>query len=153
VSGGSRTATCRHVENDVTSPVKNKLALDVPGGNDGILRVMRIEEAELIVYGLKNCDMCRRAMKELIGKGHSPRLVDVRAEPLSGARIDSFLAAFGADLLNRRSTTWRGLSEVDRVRDPAALLADHPALMKRPVIDTGDVLYLGWDAATISALL
>ena len=43
--------------------------------------------------------------------------------------------------------TWRGLDEAARARPPEALLAEHPTLMKRPVIETGKVLTLGWSDA------
>jgi len=62
-------------------------------------------------------------------------------------------ARFGADLVNRKSTTWRQLSEAERQRDPRELLAEHPALMKRPLIDDGGTLYLGWGKDTQAALL
>jgi arsenate reductase len=107
----------------------------------------------MIIYGIKACDTCRKAVKALEGAGKPAELVDIRATPLSGADRARFLAAFGDDLINRRSTTWRGLSEEERQGTPEALLAAHPTLMKRPVIDTGDALYLGWDAGVRQALL
>lgn len=107
----------------------------------------------MIIYGIKACDTCRKAVKALEAAGKPAELVDIRATPLSGADRARFLAAFGDDLINRRSTTWRGLSEEERQGTPEALLAAHPTLMKRPVIDTGDALYLGWDAGVRDALL
>jgi len=107
----------------------------------------------MIVYGLKNCDKCRAAMKELAAAGKSVELVDVRDTPLAAAELARFFDAFGDKLVNTRSTTWRGLSEEARKGAPQDLLAAHPTLMKRPVIDTGAALYLGWDAAVKSALL
>ena len=104
------------------------------------------------VYGLKTCDTCRAAMKALADAGHEAVLVDIRAEPLDPALQARLLQAFGERLINRRSTTWRGLSPEDRAAGPEALLSAHPALMKRPVIDTGRALYLGWDAGVRSAL-
>jgi len=100
------------------------------------------------IYGLKTCDTCRAAMRALEGA----EFVDVRAEPLDAAVLARFLDAFGAALVNRRSTTWRGLSEAEREAAPEVLLAAHPALMKRPVIEDGSALYLGWDAEVRAAL-
>ncbi len=105
------------------------------------------------IYGLKNCDTCRKAAKALAAAGREAVLIDVRATPLDSERLGQFLDAFGDDLVNRRSTTWRGLSEDARAQSPEALLTAHPALMKRPVIETGGALYLGWGAAAKSALL
>ena len=106
------------------------------------------------LYGLKTCDTCRKALKTLDGAGKTVRLVDVRAEPLGADHLAEFLAAFGEALVNTRSTTWRGLSEEERKRTPADLLAAHPALMKRPVIRAeGGTLYLGWGKEVQAALV
>jgi arsenate reductase len=92
------------------------------------------------LYGLKNCDTCRKALKSM----PDAMLVDVRADGVPDAVIGRAHQQFGIALLNTRSTTWRGLSEVERARPPLELLADHPTLMKRPLIENGDTLYLGW---------
>ena len=107
------------------------------------------------IIGLKNCDTCRAAAKELTAAGHSAALRDLRETPLSDAEISQLLAEFGADaLINRKSTTWRGLNEATRAIDPKALLATHAALMKRPVILADIVaVYLGWGANVKAALL
>ena len=102
------------------------------------------------IYGLKTCDTCRKAVKALEGRGAV--LVDIRTEPLDPATRARFLEAFGEALVNRRSTTWKGLSEAERAGAPETLLADHPALMKRPVIEAGGRLHLGWDDGVKAAL-
>ncbi len=100
------------------------------------------------IYGIKTCDTVRRAMKALVAAGHAPELVDIRSTPLAPEELARFLDVFGDALVNRRSTTWRGLSEEERAGDSLALLAAHPALMKRPVIVAEGALTLGWDAET-----
>ncbi len=97
------------------------------------------------LYGLKNCDTCRRALKALKADGHDVELIDVRNAPIEPAEIERFFVIFGPDLLNRRSTTWRQLSEAQREAKPVQLLLDHPTLMKRPVIiEEGGLPSLGW---------
>lgn len=100
------------------------------------------EDEILRIYGVKACDTCRAAVKALDGA----ELVDIRATPLDAAQIGAFHAEFGEALLNRRSTTWRGLSEAERAMDPVALIAAHPTVMKRPVIEKDGALTLGWTA-------
>ena len=100
----------------------------------------------MIVYGIKSCDTVKKAVKALEAAGHEVSFRDIRAEPLSPAEIAEFSAAFGEKLINRSSTTWRGLSEAERARAPEALLAEHPTLMKRPVV-RGAALTIGWDKA------
>ena len=104
------------------------------------------------LYGLKNCDSCRNAKKALESKGFDVAFRDVRAEPLTSEEIVNFLAEFGEKLVNTRSTTWRGLSETERAEAPEMLLARHPALMKRPIIE-GTSTTLGWDKAARAAHL
>ncbi|MEO1455658.1 MAG: ArsC/Spx/MgsR family protein [Pseudomonadota bacterium] len=104
------------------------------------------------IYGLKTCDTCRAAVKAATKAGHVPTFIDVRATPLADDDIARFLAAFGEALVNRRSTTWRGLDEAERAEKPSALLAQHPTLMKRPVIEVDKALHLGWTAEVRAAL-
>ncbi|MCT2538700.1 arsenate reductase family protein [Sedimentimonas flavescens] len=104
----------------------------------------------MILYGIPTCDTCRKAKKALEAAGHQVTLRDVRAEPLSGDEIAEFVAQFGERIVNRASTTWRGLSEAERAASVPDLLAAHPTLMKRPVI-RGAQLTLGWDKAAQAA--
>jgi arsenate reductase-like glutaredoxin family protein len=100
------------------------------------------------VYGIRSCDTVRKAMTALAAAGHAPELVDIRADGIEEADLKRFFAAFGEALINRRSTTWRGLSEAERAGDPIWQISAHPALMKRPVIEADGRLTLGWDKAT-----
>jgi arsenate reductase len=100
------------------------------------------------IYGLKNCDTCRKALKAL----PDAVLVDVRADGVPDTVMAAAFAQFGAALLNTRSTTWRGLEEGVRALPPLELIAKHPALMKRPLITAGDAMYLGWTAEAQAAL-
>ncbi len=90
------------------------------------------------MYGLKNCDTCRKAMKWLDGEGIAYEFVDVRKDGITQTDIKGWAASAGVEsLLNRRGTTWRSLSDADKTKgegDEAILLmAAHPALIKRPV--------------------
>lgn len=100
------------------------------------------------IYGLKTCDTCRKALKQL----PDSVLVDIRTDGVPDALLQAAYAQFGAKLVNTRSTTWRGLSEAERGGEPMALLRAHPALMKRPLIDRDGELFLGWDQNTRAAL-
>lgn len=95
----------------------------------------------MIIYGLKNCDSCRKAMKAF----PEADLKDVRTDGVPGEVLQRAHEAFGDALVNTRSTTWRGLSETERGEEPVALLKQHPALMKRPLIAVGNQLFLSWN--------
>lgn len=100
------------------------------------------------LYGLKNCDTCRKALKSL----SDAEFVDVRGDGVPETVLTAAFAAFGGALLNTRSTTWRGLDEGERARPPIELLRDHPTLMKRPLIEQDGALLLGWTAETRAKL-
>jgi len=103
----------------------------------------------MILYGLKTCDTCRKALKSL----KDVTFVDVRDDGVPPDVLKTAHEVFGEALLNTRSTTWRGLDAATRARDPLDLLTEHPTLMKRPLIDAGGQLYLGWGKDVQAELL
>jgi arsenate reductase len=100
------------------------------------------------IYGLKNCDTCRKALKNLA----QAELIDVRVDGVPAEVMRAAFEKFGPAVLNTRSTTWRGLSEEERAGAPLELIAQHPALMKRPLIVDGDQMHLGWTKDVQAAL-
>lgn len=104
------------------------------------------------IYHLKSCDTCRKAIKALQAAGHTPDLHDVRADGLDRATLTALEKALGFEaLVNKRSTTWRGLTEAQKDglnRETALeLLEKNPTLMKRPVIEQDGDITVGWTKA------
>jgi len=102
----------------------------------------------MVLYGLKTCDTCRKALKSL----PDAEFVDVRSDGVPPLILSTAFEQFGAALMNTRSTTWRGLDASEQSRAPLDLLHDHPTLMKRPLIVSGDTMYLGWGPDVRKAL-
>ena len=102
---------------------------------------------DITLYGLKTCDTCKKALKALEAARYTVTYVDVRADGVPEGLLTAWLEEHGQALINTRSTTWRGLDEGQRARaeeDPAGLLAEHPTLIKRPVIDANGAVTVGW---------
>ncbi len=96
----------------------------------------------ITIYGIKNCDTCRKALKWLKDEGIDHRFHDFRADGLDEKTVSGWVQEVGWEtLLNRRGTTWRKLPEDDRdsvdEKSAAKLMTDNPALIKRPVFDLG----------------
>ncbi|MFT5603453.1 MAG: arsenate reductase [Paracoccaceae bacterium] len=109
------------------------------------------------LYGIKNCDTVRRARKWLEQQTVQHEFVDFRDTPLSNAQLQHWHDSVGDDLLNKRSTTWKQLNEteqhIEKQADIIALLAAHPTLIKRPVLDTGKTVAIGFSTDRYSEIL
>ncbi len=98
----------------------------------------------IAVYGLDNCDTCRKARNWLGRFGVEHAFVDYRAQRVPPETLKDWAAQLGGwdKLINRASTTWRQLPEARKspATDPewTLLLKEHPALVKRPVLVTED---------------
>ena len=104
----------------------------------------------ITVYGLKNCDTCRKARKWLTEQGIAHHFHDVRSDGLDATSVSAWAETLGWEkLLNRRGTTWRGLSDADKqdldLDKAVTLMTVHPALIKRPVFDIAGTYALGFD--------
>ena len=103
----------------------------------------------IVVYGLKNCDTCRKALAWLREHGIEHRFHDVRADGLDRATVAAWLIELGQHVVvNRRGSTWDGLlvAEQSIIDDPGMtrLLLARPALLKRPIFDLGDRRVVGF---------
>lgn len=104
-----------------------------------------------IVYGIKNCDTVKSACQWLEAEAIPFQFHDFRVSGLSKTKLDSWLNAVGSDkLINRRSTTWKQLSEnerkqIDSGEGKLTILAN-PTLIKRPVLEHKGKTYSGFNS-------
>jgi arsenate reductase len=95
---------------------------------------------------LKNCDKCRAARKVLLNSV----FVDLRETPFARTEISTLVKNYGEDIVNKKSTTWRSLTETDRQLTTTDLLEAYPTLFKRPIIEDGEGHYtFGWTKGII----
>lgn len=107
----------------------------------------------LTLYGIKNCDTCKKARLWLDQNGKAYRFHDYRVDGLTSEMLKHFTDSLGWDtLLNRNSTSWRqfgGEQRADLTEEKAlALMLATPTLIKRPLLDTGEKLIIGFNAET-----
>lgn len=101
------------------------------------------------IYGIKNCDTVKKARTWLEGRGVAHRFVDYRVEGLDPKDLARWEKAVGWEkLLNKASTTFKELPDaekqgIDRAK-AVALLQSHPTLIKRPVLDVGGTITVGF---------
>lgn len=98
----------------------------------------------MIIYGIKNCDKVRAAMKQATAAGQSPQLHDFRVDGIDAELVSRMLQDIDlSQLLNKRSTTWKQLDEATRAAVDVAVLVAHPTLIKRPVVWVNDQFQIG----------
>ncbi len=96
------------------------------------------------LYGLPNCDTCRKARSWLERFGLAHEFVDYRAQPLPADALRDWARALGGweALVNKSSTTWRKLLPTRKNPGSEAewllLLREYPALIRRPVVVSED---------------
>ncbi|MEZ5894098.1 MAG: Spx/MgsR family RNA polymerase-binding regulatory protein [Parvularculaceae bacterium] len=104
----------------------------------------------MILYGLKNCDTCKKVRKELDAASVAVEFHDLRDDGVTKSQIEKWAKAAGWEaMLNKSSTTWRGLADADKLnvdeKKAIALMAANPTLIKRPIIEKGPTqVFVGW---------
>jgi Spx/MgsR family transcriptional regulator len=111
----------------------------------------------ITLYGIKNCDTVKKARKWLETEGIDYQFHDFREDGTSRDQVAGWLQELGWEtVVNKRSTTWKGLSadQRDTMDATSALevILDQPTLIKRPVLDTGNERIIGFKAADYANL-
>jgi len=101
------------------------------------------------IYGIRNCDTMKKALTWLDAHGIEYAFHDYKKEGIDETTIQNWLAHTERTVLvNTRGTTWRKLpAEAQDISSDAAAIAlmmAHPSLIKRPVLDTGGGLLVGF---------
>ncbi len=101
------------------------------------------------MYGIPNCDTIKKARVWLEGHGVGYVFHDYRAQGLEADRLAAWIEELGWEvLLNKSSATFRALPEADRqgldAEKAKALMLANPTMIKRPVLDLGNRLLVGF---------
>ena len=101
------------------------------------------------IYGIKNCDTMMKARGWLDGRGVAYAFNDYRVDGIGRDRLEEWAGKVGWEkLLNRASTTFRALPDKDKQgltqTKAIALMAAQPTMIKRPVLDVGGELTVGF---------
>ena len=101
------------------------------------------------IYGIKNCDTMKKARAWLDGKGVAYEFHDYKKAGIERARLEGWARKVGWEaLLNRAGTTFRklpdeekeGLTETKAIE----LMIAQPSMIKRPVLEAGGKLLVGY---------
>jgi arsenate reductase len=101
------------------------------------------------LYGIKNCDTMKKARAWLDGHGVAYAFHDYKAAGVERGALETWAREVGWEtLLNRAGTTFRALPEADKTglteKKAVALMLAQPSMIKRPVLDLGGKLMVGF---------
>ncbi len=103
----------------------------------------------LTLYGIPNCDTVKKARTWLEQRGIDYHFHDYKKSGIDAATLKRWCQEFGFEqVVNQRGTTWRKLDEAARSNlnqgKVIKLMQAQPSVIKRPIVDTGTALLLGF---------
>jgi Spx/MgsR family transcriptional regulator len=111
-----------------------------------------------VIYGIKNCDTMKKAFTWLDKHKVAYRFHDYKKDGIDRARLEKWIKAGGWEvLLNRAGTTFKKLPDKDKEglteKKAIALMLAQPSMIKRPVIEKGARLLVGFKPGDYERLL
>ena len=109
------------------------------------------------LFGIPNCDTIKKAKKWLEQNNIDYSFHDYRKEGVNADMVTEFCQTLGWDkVLNKRGTTYRQLDEDTKnsLSESTAipLLVEHPAMIKRPILEKDGQLFIGFKAADYESI-
>ena len=105
-----------------------------------------------ILYGISNCDTVKKARTWLTDHGQPYTFHDFKKQGVPPEALARWVRATGyEELLNRKGTTWRALEPDQQaagkgIAGAQLLMLANPSIIKRPVVDWGDSITVGFNA-------
>lgn len=112
---------------------------------------------EIKMYGIANCDTVKKARVWMEKNGVNYVFHDYKKSGITEDKLEEWLLQVDLEtLLNKRGTTFRALPDIIKanINETSAikLMKDNPSMIKRPVIEGGSELIVGYSQAEFSAL-
>ena len=109
------------------------------------------------VYGIRNCDTIKKARAWLYANGFDHDFHDYKAQGVDADRLRAWVGETGWErLINRTGTTFRKLPDAEKEgldeSKALRLMLSQPSMIKRPVIETGRDLLIGFDEGRYRAV-
>jgi len=110
------------------------------------------------IYGIPNCDTIKKARKWLESHDVAYEFHDYKKLGVSENKLKNWVKQAGWEtVLNKRGTTWRKLDEkiknnIDQ-ESAIRIMLDNPSIIKRPVLEAGKILIIGFKESEYQRLV
>ena len=105
--------------------------------------------AKITLYGIPNCDTVKKARTYLDVRGVAFHFHDYKKAGIEAADLERWSVQVGWEkLLNKAGTTFKKLPDADKAdideKKAIALMLANPSMIKRPVVEGGTSLLVGF---------
>ncbi len=113
--------------------------------------------SEIIIYGIANCDSIKKSLNWFTLNQIDYTFHDYKKKGIEKNQLQAWCKAVGWEiLLNKKGTTWKKIAaDYEGIAINTKLAIDimlqHKSIIKRPVIEYGDVVIVGFDEAVFSS--
>jgi Spx/MgsR family transcriptional regulator len=110
-----------------------------------------------VIYGIRNCDTMKKARSWLDAHRVAHEFHDYKVSGIDRTRLVGWVKVVGWEtLLNRAGTTFRRLPEAAKANltesSAVKLMLEQPSMIKRPVLESGKQLLVGFSPEKYSVL-
>ena len=111
------------------------------------------------VYGIPNCNSVKKTRAWLEARGIAYQFHDFKKSGIDAVTLKKWLKTMPLDvLINKKGTTWRGLSDAEKVMADAPetaieLMMSKTSVIKRPVVVYGVQIFVGHDETRLQSII
>ncbi len=105
------------------------------------------------IYGIKNCDTVKKALAWLKENKIEFTFHDFKTDWISAGKLKTWLRSpEGGNIINKKSTTWRGLSDTEKAgivteKGTIKLMQQYSSIIKRPVLEINGTILSGFSSS------
>ena len=97
------------------------------------------------IFGIKNCDKVKKTILWCAQEQRMCEFHDYRVDGIDDELLNGFLEQYTyEELVNKRSTTWRTLTDNEKANLTNKLVISNPTLLKRPIVEIKGQLHVGY---------
>ena len=113
---------------------------------------------KVAIYGIKNCDTMKKAFAWFDAHKVAYEFHDYKKEGAPAGKLKNWAERAGWEkLVNSRGPTWRKIPEAQKANlteaRALALLQENTSAIRRPIVEAGDRLLVGFDPDEFSQAL
>jgi len=97
------------------------------------------------IFGIKNCNKIKKTILWCAQNMKKCEFHDYRIDGIDKDLVESFQTQHSLEeLVNKRSTTWRTLTDTEKSNISIDTIIAKPTLLKRPIVEINNLYHIGY---------